>query len=125
MRYITRIDVEKYRCISPDITTDEVIITEERIRHIQERHPNDFERYKRYIMEIIEYPDYILEANKPNTAFLLKEIMENGERFELILRLAVQGDPDGRKNSVITFLRVEEKRYRRYLRTKNILYKSK
>lgn len=88
------------------------------------RHPNDFERYEKFMAEIVESPDYILEANKPNTAFLLKEFTNDNERFQLILRLAVQGDPDGYKNSVITFLRVEEKRYKRYLRTKKILYKS-
>lgn len=124
VHYITKIDVEKFKCISDKITTDEVIITDERIRHIQERHPNDFERYERFIKEILENPDYILEANKPNTAFLLKQFIEEDEQFQLILRLAVLGDPDGYKNSIITFLKVEEKRYSRYLRTKNILYKS-
>lgn len=120
---VASIDIEKYRCISKGITTDEVIITDERIQHIRDRHPNDFERYESYLAEIVEDPDYILEANKPNTAFLLKEIHESEERFQLILRLAVQGDQIGHKNSIITFLRVEEKRYKRYLRTKNILYK--
>ena len=74
--------------------------------------------------EIVEAPDYILEANRPNTAFLLKAFEEDGERFQLILRLAVEGDKPEYKNSVITFLNVEEKRYRRYLRTKKVLYKS-
>ena len=124
LHYVTRLDIEKYKCVSENITTDEVIMTDERIQHIQEHHPNDFERYERYIKEIIENPDYILEANKPNTAFILKKIQEGSEHFELILRLAVQGDPEGYKNSVITFLKVEEKRYNRYLRTKKILYKS-
>lgn len=123
VHYITRLDIDKYKCVSDKITTDEVIITDERIQHIRERHPNDFERYERYMREIIQSPDYILEANKPNTAFLLKQIAEEDERFQLILRLAVQGDPAEYKNSVITFLKVEEKRYKRYLRTKNILYK--
>lgn len=124
VHYVTKIDIEKYQCVSDKITTDEVIITDERIQHIRDRHPNDFERYEKFMAEIVESPDYILEANKPNTAFLLKEFTNDNERFQLILRLAVQGDPDGYKNSVITFLRVEEKRYKRYLRTKKILYKS-
>lgn len=118
------IDVEKYRMISPDIRTREVIITEERIRHIQERHPDDFERYAGYLKEIVEAPDHILEANKPNTAFVLKEIAAAGERFQLILRLSVAGDSPEYKNSIITFLKLDKKRYNRYLRTKKILYKS-
>lgn len=121
---IGRIDRDKYSVVSSSIRTDEVIITDERIDHIRERHPNDFERYAQYMTEIVEKPDYILEANKPNTAFILKEFSQDNERFQLILRLAVEGDIPGYKNSVITFLKVEEKRYKRYLRTKKILYKS-
>lgn len=124
VRKICHLDRELYRCVAPDITTSEVILTDERVRHIRERHPGDFERYAGYLAEIVRAPDYILAAGKPNTAFLLKEISDAGERFQLILRLAVSGDPEGYKNSVITFLKVEEKRYLRYLRTKKILYKS-
>lgn len=119
-----RIDIEKYKVVWPDIRTSEVIITEERIRHIQERHPCDFERYAAYLKEIVESPDYILEANKPYTAFILKEISNAEERFQLVLRLAVAGEPGDYKNSVITFLKIDKKRYHRYLRTKKILYKS-
>jgi hypothetical protein len=122
VRTIGKIDIEKYRVVSEHIRTDEVIITDERIRHIQQRHPNDFERYSKYMEDVVSDPQYILEANKPNTAFLLKEYEDAGERFQLIMRLAVEGDVPGHKNSVITFLKVEEKRYRRYLRTKKILY---
>lgn len=121
---VGKIDINKYQVVSDKISSDEVIITTERIQHIRERHPRDFDRYGQYLGRIIEEPDYILEANKPNTAFLLKEFVEADERFQLILRLAVEGDVPGYKNSIITFLKVEEKRYRRYLRTKKILYKS-
>lgn len=124
VRVVGKINRNIYSVVSPHIQTDEVIITDERIAHIQKRHPNAFEQYTKYIQKIIEEPDYILEANKPNTAFVLKEFTENDKRFQLILRLTVEGEQPGYKNSIITFLNVEEKRYRRYLRTKNILYKS-
>ena len=118
------IDVEKYKMVSKHIQTAQVIITEERIRHIQERHPEDYERYAEYLKEIVEDPDYILEANKPNTAFILKEVQAADEKFQLILRLSVAGDIPEYKNSVITFLKIDQKRFQRYLRTKKILYKS-
>lgn len=124
MHHIGQIDTEKYRVVTEDIRTDEVVITDERIQHIKKRHPRDFERYKNYLSQIVEAPDYILEANKPNTAFVLKAFEDAGERFQLILRFATNADNPEYKNSVITFLRVEEKRYKRYLRTKKILYKS-
>ena len=121
---ICKIDKEIYSCVTPNIQSDEVIITDKQISHIMERHPNDYERYYGYIKQIIQHPDYILEANKPNTAFVLKHIEDNGKNYELILRLKTSDDPAEYKNSVITFLKVEEKRYNRYLRTKKILYKS-
>ncbi|MCD7857306.1 MAG: hypothetical protein LUG55_05835 [Clostridiales bacterium] len=124
MYVVGEIDIEKYHVVSDRIRTSEVIITDERIAHIQKRHPNDYERYSRYMEDIVKNPQYILEANKPNTAVLLKEYRNDDERIQLILRLAIEEDPQGYKNSVITFLRIEKKRFERYLRTKKILYKS-
>lgn len=124
VHYITKIDVEKYRCITEDITTDEVIITDERIQHIQERHPNDYERYAGYLKDIVEKPQYILEDKSPNTAVILNEYIENGERFRLVMRLAVPKDPPTYKNSVITFMEIGERKFKKYLRNKKILYKS-
>lgn len=42
MRIIGKIDIDKYRCIADAITISEVIITDERIQHIKDRHPNDY-----------------------------------------------------------------------------------
>ena len=124
VHYIGKINREIYKCVTEDIKTDEVIITDTQIQHIIDRHPNDYEMYFKYAEDIIKAPDYILEANKPNTAFILKHIEDNGKNYEMILRLQTSQDPNEYKNSVITFLKVEEKRYNRYLRTKKILYKS-
>lgn len=43
--HICRLDIAKYKCVTPDIITDEVIITDKQIEHIKERHPHDFEKY--------------------------------------------------------------------------------
>ena len=120
---VGKINREIFKVVSDDIQTDEVVITDVQIEHIKESHPNDFERYFRFAKAIVENPDYILEANKPDSAVLLKSIKENGKRYKLILRLKTSSDPEEFKNSVITFQKVEEKRYNRYLRTKKVLYK--
>ena len=114
MQIVGRIDIERYRCITENITTDEVIITDKRIQHIRERHPGDYERYFVYIKEIVDNPDYILEANKPYSALLLKHIEDNGKNYKLILRLKTSIDLEEYKNSVISFQKVEDKRYIRY-----------
>ena len=123
MYYISRLNPKIYRCITEDIVTTDVIITDEQIRHIRERHPDDFDNYSKYFREIISDPDYIIEANKDNTAVILKEIIDEDKRVQLILRICTSQDQKGYKNSVITFMKIDLKRWNRYLRTKKILYK--
>ena len=121
MQLVGKIDRDIYSCITEDIVTEDVIITEERIEHIKERHPNDYERFYCYLPEIISSPDYIVEANKPNTAVILKEVGEQGERFKLVLRIKVQGDPQEYKNSIMTFWYIGDAtwRIRRFFTKKN------
>lgn len=120
---VGKIDRNIYKCVTDDIVTDEVIITDERILHIKERHPNDYERFYSYIPSIISQPDYIIKANMPDTAIVLKEIIDGGEKFQLVLRLkTAQGKPEY-KNSVITFLNISERTWNKYLRNKEILYR--
>lgn len=120
---VGKIDRNIFSCITEDIVTDEVIITEKQIAHIRERHPNDYERYSGFFQEIISSPDYILEANKPNTAVLLKEIRDESEVFKTILKIATSIDEAGYKNSIITFMKIDTKEWNRLLRNKRILYK--
>lgn len=47
MLLVGKIKREIYSCITEDIKTDEVIITEERVQHIKDRHPNDVGRILR------------------------------------------------------------------------------
>ena len=124
MYFIGKINREIYKCISDDIQTEDVIITEERIQHIKERHPNDYERYCDFLKEIVEQPDYIVETNKSNTALILKEFaIENGETFKTIVRLITSTDDAEFKNSVITFMKINKKEWARLLKNKRILYK--
>lgn len=120
---IGRIDRYIYKCVSEDIRTDEVIITDNQIQHIKERHPNDYERFSEYFSEIVEVPDYIIESPKPNTALVLKEIVKADEVFKTVVRLATSGDNPAYKNSIITFMKIDEKEWNRLLRNKKILYK--
>ena len=124
LRHVTRLDIEKYKCVSDDIMTDEVIITDERIQHIKDRHPNDYERFGSYIAAAIESPDYIVDDKQPATAVVLKRIEESGEHFRLAIRLATSIDNPEYKNSVLTFLKIREKEWNRVLRNKKILYKA-
>lgn len=120
---VGRIDIEKYRCITDDITTDEVIITSERIQHIQERHPGAYEKIKDFLQAALDDPDYILEDKNPNTGLILKAIKENGLRFQMVLRVHTSVDNPGFKNSIISGWDISESRWENYVNNKKILYK--
>lgn len=120
---VGKIDREIYKCITEDLRTEDVIITDERIQHIKERHPNDYERFCGYLTQIVEKPDYIVETNKPNTALVLKEFTYGSEQFKTVVRLTTSCDNPDFKNSIITFMKINEKEWSRLLRNKLILYK--
>lgn len=127
VNFVCKLDLELYRAVSDDIQTDEVIITDEHIRHVQERHPDDYERFSRYLVEIIQQPDYIIRDDRPDTGLVLKEIVmgEKEEHFRIALRLATARDPQHYKNSIITFLRIRKKEWERLIRNKEILYRAR
>ena len=57
---VGKIDKEIFKCITEEIKTDEVIITDERIEHIRERRGDEFyARYSGLFYEILRTPDYI------------------------------------------------------------------
>ncbi|MDR3314153.1 MAG: hypothetical protein LBS96_06815 [Oscillospiraceae bacterium] len=118
---IGKIDLEKFSAVSPDIITDEVIITDERIGHIQERHPGAYERLAPHLGAVLADPDYILESKMPFTAEILKEM--ESVRGKVILRVHVPEDPEEFKNSVITGMMVDEKAWKRLIKNKKVLYK--
>ncbi|MCM1330742.1 MAG: PBECR2 nuclease fold domain-containing protein [Ruminococcus sp.] len=124
VKIIGRLNIEIFKCIDSGIISDEVIITEERIQHIKERHPNDYERYCLYMKEVVENPEYIIEANKPRSALILKSFSEGNEQFKTVLRLVTPEDNKDFKNSVITFMKINEKEWNRLIKNKKILYKS-
>ena len=62
------------------------------------------------VLSGISESDYIFRGNKPDIAVILKESIDNGKRFQTILRLCTSKDPEKFKNSIITFMKLEEKR---------------
>ena len=123
MQAIGKIDVEKYKCVTPDITSDEVIITDERIAHIQERHPGNYEIVRPFLQEAITDPDYILGDKRKNTGLILKRIDKNDLHLQIVLRVHTSNDLEGYKNSILSAWCIGENRWKNYINNKKILYK--
>ena len=123
VNFVCKLDMKLYRVVSDDMQTDEVIITEQQVAHIEEGHPGAYARFMHYLPRVLHDPDYILRGNKPNTALVLKQIIEEDAITEVVLRLKVSSDPAAYRNSIITLWHISAKRFRRLLRQSEILYK--
>lgn len=121
---IGRIDKDIYRCITEDIRTDEVIITDNQIQHIKERHPEAFEKAMKDVKSTIENPNYIIADDKhKNTGLVIRNIELEEDNLLLVLRICTSEDEPGYKNSIISSWEISERRLQNYLRNKRILYK--
>lgn len=123
MQYIGKIDIEKLGKYRKRIITDDVILTEERIKHIQEHHPGDYEKYGIYITEIISNPDYIIDDSKNiDTLLYMKTIKEKAKNIQIVIRLNTNKNERNKKNSILTLWKIKDKTYRQLLRNKEILW---
>lgn len=123
VNYICDLNPDIYKAAVSTITTRHVIITDKQLAHIRERHPDISATVMEQLTEIIHAPDYIIETDMPYTANILKHLEINGKGYQLVLRIRTDSDPQDFQNSVITFMSVNEKRYRQYLRNRKILYR--
>jgi len=124
LRYIGKLDKNKLGEYGQKIVTFDVILTEERLKHIQERHPGDYEKYGIYMEEIVSNPNYVLEDNKnTDTIIMLKRIQQEGKNIQLVIKLSTGVDKKRNKNSVLTLWRVRNSTYKQLIKHKKILYK--
>lgn len=122
VRKVGTISKDKFKEITKNITTDEVIITGERIEH-SNAHNNAYTKYGKYIASVLSDPDYIFADKKPNTAILIKQIKTDEKFVQLILRLHTSDDREDWKNSVISYWDIGENTVKRYIRNKKMVYK--
>ncbi len=123
MEYIGTIDRGLYKVVTKNIRSDKVILLETQKAHIQAQHPEAYEAYKQHIAEVVEIPDYIIKTNRPNSALVLKSFTMDELVFKLVLRLQTPSDPAGFENSIITFMKIDNKEWTRLLRNKKVVYK--
>ncbi len=123
MRIIGKLDLEIYGCISDDIITDEVIIIESQLKHIQSEHPDAYEKINQYLEAAVMDPDYIFSDKHENTGMIVKRIDVEAGNLALVLRVCTSQDASGYKNSIISGWTISEKRLQNYLRNRKILYK--
>ncbi len=124
VQYIGKLDKNKIGEYKDKIVTDEVIITDERIEHIKEHHPEDYEKYGKYINEIIKNPDFVLEDTKNiDTILFMKTIIEENKNIQIVVKLNTNKEKANKQNSIITMWKIKDKTYRQFIRNKRNLWK--
>lgn len=121
------LDVDLYKCISKDIDTNRVVLTDKQIIHISERHPEAYEDVLIELNVAIAKPDYIIRDKKhSDTGLVIKEIpsdLESTEHSFIVLRICTDSKNGKLANSVISGWKIGDKRLQSYLRNNPILYK--
>ena len=120
---IGKIDISKFKIISNKILTDEVIITNDRINHIIKRRGEEFYNlYSSFFPDIVRDPDYIFPDKNPNTAIISKRLRSDDKTINIVLRIVVEGDNPSYKNSIITAIGENEKRFQQRLRNNKTIF---
>lgn len=125
MHYLGTIDIEKYiKATDKKIITNQVIITDNRIQHIIERRGFEFyEKYAPKFAEIIKDPDYIFKDKLSDSAIVCKTFVDdNGISVNIVIRLSVEGEDPEQKNSIITAILENSKRFAQRLRNNTAIY---
>ena len=92
-------------CTKIQPNKSDIVLTDEREEHIQKRHPEDYKKYKKYLSDIINYPDYILkDMDNKDTILVLKTIKE------------------GKSNSILTFFHLRERTFKSTIKNNQIIF---
>ena len=104
-----------------DLQTDEIIVTNERLDHIKTHHADDYVYFKKYGTDAVLSPNEIIKDLKNDgTVFMIKYLPDTN--LNVVVKLALNPDKIGWKNSVMTSFRIRERNLRK-LRAKNkVLY---
>ncbi len=120
IRFLGRITNEAIEKEFGKIQTNEIIVTNEREEHIKIRHPEDYELFNKYGAETVHNPDTIIRDGKnKGTIFMIKKLPETN--LNVVVRIALETDEKGLKNSVMTFYRIRERNLRKMIKKNSIL----
>ena len=99
-----------------------VELTDERMAHIQEHHPDDYAQCIDHVESVIEAPDLILEDHKnPMTAMFIRSFEELG--VNVIIKLALSSNKEDR-SFIVTIHPVGERSIKKLENKNKVVYKS-
>lgn len=122
MYYIGKIDLDKIGKYKNKVATDEVVLTDERKRHILNNHINDYEKIIKNISRVILNPREILEDHKNNNTLLFIDKLEKNN-LNVIIKLSTINNDKHPKNSVMTAWIIRDSNLKKLRKKNKIIYK--
>ncbi|MDO4188458.1 MAG: PBECR2 nuclease fold domain-containing protein [Lachnospiraceae bacterium] len=127
VKEICKLNTDIYKCISQDIDTDRVVLTDKSAIHIADSHPDAYKEVLIELRDTILTPDYIIADEKRlNTGLVIKRIAPDeidSEHTFIVLKICTDSKNGILANSIISGWKISDKRLKSYLRNKEILYK--
>lgn len=122
LHYIGKIDKSKIGEYSKKITTNDVILTDERKLHIFEDHKKDYETIINNLDRVVLNPKEVLEDCKnKDTLFLIDKLEKNN--LNVVVRLNTTNNKEHPQNSVMTAWIIRDKNLRKLRERNKTIYK--
>ncbi len=117
-----KINIEILKSEFGTLQTDEIIVTDERINHIINRHPEDYSLFTIYGASSVSDPDFVIKDEKnKGTVFMVKKLPDTN--LNVVVRVVLESDDMKLKNSVMTFYRLRDKNLKKLIDKNGLLYK--
>ena len=123
MHYIGKLDRKILGKYSEKVVTTDVVLAEERKRHIYQDHTKDYETIIQNIDRVVLNPREILEDSKnEDTLFFIDKLTKNS--LNVIVRLNTTNNEEHPQNSVMTAWIIRDNNLRKLRERNKTIYKN-
>lgn len=127
VKELCALNINIYKCITENIDTDRVVLTNKSVIHIADHHPDAYNDVLIELKDTITSPDFIISDGKhENTGLVIKKIESSKKPDQhtfIVLKICTDSQNGQLANSIISGWKISDKRLQSYLRNKQVLYK--
>ena len=122
LRFIGKIDKNKIGEYANKITTEDIVLTDERKGHILEDHKSDYETIMKNIDRVVLNPNEVLEdAKNKDTLFFIDKLEKNN--LNVIVKLNTTNNEEHPQNSIMTAWIIRDRNLKKLEEKNKTIYK--
>jgi len=123
VQYIGKLDKKKLGEYASKVVTEDVVLTDERKKHIFEDHANDYETIIENLNRVVINPSEVIEDSKnKDTLFFIDKLGKNN--LNVIVRLNTTNNKEHPQNSIMTAWIIRERNLRKLREKNKTIYKN-